>query len=376
MYNSDFFRYSPHESEDSAVASDEEEDDQETEEEEDDDESGNEGYSSQKSHKNRGDRTGGYTEMKEQIYQDKLHHLKSQLEELQNGSLPEYTKKLKRLEGTYRERMRICAVIRDLETDMIEQDFLNEKRSAAREFEEQKVFLRDQLIHELEEKQRMIEAERHNMELTGDTMDIKPISKRQLRRRVHDTGASAGASGYGGGGKRRGGGNGTNGGNGKPVSLVSINFLLDDSDVHEDLKIINKNNRSFGPGGKAQGQGGSGSAGGPGGSGASGSEGPGGGLGGCGNASSASTSSSGAPGGSSYNHRDTRIEEGKLFYEKRWFGRGQSVQVESKTEKFPAMISAIGTEDIQVRKATDNTKLRIYLTWLQKGKYLLRRRAA
>ena len=34
MYNSDFFRYSPHESEDSAVASDEEEDDQETEEEE------------------------------------------------------------------------------------------------------------------------------------------------------------------------------------------------------------------------------------------------------------------------------------------------------------------------------------------------------
>ena len=82
--------------------------------------------------------------------------MKSQLEELQNGALPEYTKKLKRLEGTYRERMRICAVIRDLEADMVEQDFLNEKRSAVREFEEQKVYLRDQLIHELEEKQRMI----------------------------------------------------------------------------------------------------------------------------------------------------------------------------------------------------------------------------
>lgn len=382
MYNSDFFQYSPHESEDSAVASDEE-DDPESEEEEDDDESGNEGYSSQKSHKSRGDRTGGYTEMKEQIYQDKLHHLKSQLEELQNGSLPEYTKKLKRLEGTYRERMRICAVIRDLETDMIEQDFVNEKGSAKREFEEQKVFLRDQLIHELEEKQRMIEAERHNMELTGDTMDIKPISKRQLRRRVHDTGAGgAGVSGYGGGGRRRGGGNGgngSNGGNGKPVSLVSINFLLDDSDVHEDLKIINKNNRAgFGQGSKAGGcgVGGAGGAGGSGAGGASGSDAPGGVLGGCGNASSASTSSSGGPGGSSYNHRDTRIEEGKLFYEKRWFRRGQSVQVESKSEKFPATISAIGTEDIQVRKLSDNTKLRIYLTWLQKGKYLLKRRAA
>ena len=52
--------------------------------------------------------------------------------------------------------MRICAVIRDLEVDMVEQDFMNEKRSAAREYEEQKVYLRDQLIHELEEKQRMI----------------------------------------------------------------------------------------------------------------------------------------------------------------------------------------------------------------------------
>ena len=52
------------------------------------------------------------------------------------------------------------------------------------------------------------------------------------------------------------------------------------------------------------------------------------------------------------------------------------LQVETKTEKFPAMISAIGTEDILVRKASDNTKIRIYLTWLQKGKYLLKRRAA
>ena len=84
MYsNSDFFRYSPHESEDSI-----EEDEEDSEEEEvrsfltnattstrcytvtfkfqDDDES--EGYISQKGHKGRVDR-GGYTEMKEQIYQ-------------------------------------------------------------------------------------------------------------------------------------------------------------------------------------------------------------------------------------------------------------------------------------------------------------------
>jgi len=344
MY-ADFFRYSPHESEDSAVASDEEEEDEDDSELELDGAGGEavgagaEGGGRQRNRQ--------YTEMKEQMYQDKLQHLKRQLEQLNDASLPEYSKKLRRLEGTYRERMRICAVIRDLEVDMVEQDYLNEKRSAVREFEEEKVRLRDQLILELEEKQRLIEAERHTLELTGDNMDIKPISKRNLRRRVHDgggAGGGAGGSGYGND-KRRGG----NGGGGKTISMVSLNFLLEDNDIHDDLKIINKN-RAFAMNKSSQGQQDGGA---------------------CGNASSASTSS----GGGAY-HRDTRIEEGKLFYEKRWFRRGQSVQVESKTEKFPAMITAIGTEDILVRKSTDNTKLRIYLTWLTKGKYILKRRAA
>ena len=75
-------------------------------------------------------------------------------------------------------------------------------------------------------------------------------------------------------------------------------------------------------------------------------------------------------------HRDCRIEEGKLFYEKRWFRRGQSVQVEgSKGEKFPAMISAIGGEAIWVRNSANGTKKRIYLSQLTKGKYILKQRA-
>lgn len=42
-------------------------------------------------------------------------------------------------------------------------------------------------------------------------------------------------------------------------------------------------------------------------------------------------------------HRDIKVVDGKLFYEKRWFRRGQAVQVETKNgDKFPAMISAIG----------------------------------
>jgi hypothetical protein len=39
---------------------------------------------------------------------------------------------------------------------MVEQDFVNEKKSAAREFEDQKIYLRDHLISELEEKQKQV----------------------------------------------------------------------------------------------------------------------------------------------------------------------------------------------------------------------------
>ena len=55
-----------------------------------------------------------------------------------------------------------------------------------REFEDHKIYLRDHLISELEEKQKMIETERHNMELTGDSFELKPISTRKLRRRANE----------------------------------------------------------------------------------------------------------------------------------------------------------------------------------------------
>ena len=41
------------------------------------------------------------------MYQDKLSHLKKQLQQLKDGVLPEYTKKLKKIDQQYKERLRI-----------------------------------------------------------------------------------------------------------------------------------------------------------------------------------------------------------------------------------------------------------------------------
>ncbi len=150
--------------------------DESSEEEEDTDDSFDEGIQPGHAH----------TEMREQMYQDKLAELKQQLSLLQTGQLPEYVRRLRRLEATYRERKRVSEVIREIESDMVEHEFLREKKSAAREFEDHKVYLREQLVAELEEKQKAVEAERHNVELLADTSELKTISTRKLRRRPNE----------------------------------------------------------------------------------------------------------------------------------------------------------------------------------------------
>jgi Sin3 histone deacetylase corepressor complex component SDS3 len=73
---------------------------------------------------------------------------------------------------------------------------------------------------------------------------------------------------------------------------------------------------------------------------------------------------------------ETRIEDGKLLYEKRWFHRGQSVFVEGRDlPKFPANISAIGNDMIWVKRS-DTSKVKINLSNLARGKILIKRRAS
>lgn len=272
-----------------------------------------------------------YTEIKEQMYQDKLNHLKRQLTQLAELTHPDWIRRMKRLDQAYKERMRINAVVKELELEMVEQDYLNEKKNSAREFEDKKVYLREQLIVQLEDKQRMIEQERTSMELTGDSMELKPVITRKLRRRANEPTNGNGYR-YGPGEKRR------------KLQPGGLNYLLDDKEVEDDLRIINKTLVQQGP--KTTGT--------PPHSGSAGS----------GSSSSPSFS------------RDARIEDGKLFYEKRWFRRGQTIYVEGKDgSNYGATISAIGADAVWVRKAEDNTKVSIYLSQLNKGKFFLKRRA-
>ncbi|CAH1378570.1 unnamed protein product [Tenebrio molitor] len=238
-------------------------------------------------------------EIKEQMYQDKLASLKKKLQQLNDGTHHEYNRKVKKLESQYRERIRINILYRDYRFECVERDYIGEKKAAAKDFEDKKIDLRENLISDLEDKKRTIEAERYSMELTGDSMEVKPVMTRKLRRRPNDPIPVPE--------KRR------------KAPTAQITYLLDEKEVENDLKIINRgkvltpvrkpnDSNSLSPGHLHS-------------------------------PLSISSSLNDVP------LIETRIEDGKLLYEKRWFHRGQSVFVEGRDlPKFPANISAIGND--------------------------------
>lgn len=159
-------------------------------------------------------------EIKEQMYQDKLAMLKKKLQQLHDGTLHEYDRRVKKLEYQYKERLRLNTLYRDYMIECVERDYVLEKKAAAKEFDEKKVDLRENLIAELEDKKKTIEAERFSMELTGDSMEVKPVMTRKLRRRPNDPVPVPE--------KRR-----------KPATAQII-YQLDEKEIENDLRVINK----------------------------------------------------------------------------------------------------------------------------------------
>lgn len=69
-------------------------------------------------------------------------------------------------------RLRLNVIHRDYLTEWVERDYILEKKAAVKEFEEKKIDLKDNLLTDMEEKRKIIESDRHTMELTGDSMEV------------------------------------------------------------------------------------------------------------------------------------------------------------------------------------------------------------
>lgn len=204
-----------------------------------------------------------------------------------------------------------------------------------KEYEEKKADLKENLLADFEDKKKMIENERTNMEIV-ESGESRATITRKLRRRPNDPVPVAEK-------RRRIPGSG-------PVSGLVLS--LDDKEIEYDLKLISRGKSTLGNNNNVR-------------------------------YSQNSSLMNNNMGNNnlmmSYNDVnvvDTRIEDGKLLYERRWFHRGQAVYIEgTDVSRFAANISAIvGTDVIMVKRANDGNKFRIYLHQLSSGKITIKRR--
>lgn len=264
------------------------------------------------------------------VYQDKLANLKKQLDDVASGGHPELLKRYKLLERQYSERLRLNSYYRDYLIECVEKDYILEKNAAVKEYEEKKSDLKENLLGDFEDKKKLIESERTSMEII-ESGELRQTITRKLRRRPNDPVPVTE--------KRRKPGSG-------PVSGLVL--MLDEKDIEYDLKLISRGKSII-----------------------------------TNNNIRYSQNSSMTMLYSANNHNDvhhvveTRIEDGKLLYERRWFHRGQAIYVEgTDVSKFSASISAIvGTDVIMVKRQSDSSKFRIYLHQLSSGKISIKRRA-
>lgn len=305
------------------------------------------------------------------MYHDKLAYFRKQLDELDNGVHVEFMRRVRKLEVQYNERLRLNEVYREYLVECVERDYIFEKRSAAKEFDEKKADLKDNLLTDFEDRRKLIETERQSMELTSDSAEIKPTVTRKLRRRPNEPLPVVE--------KRR-----------KPTNGTLV-LMLDDKDVENDLKSINraKGVMTIRPMASSSSSsttsvngGGGGGASSP--SVLSGGGGSGGSSAAAAVAAAAASAAAAALCMSPLSNNDllasqsieTKIEDGKLLYERRWFHRGQPVFVEGKDmPRFPGIISAIN-DVVWVKKLTDNGKVKINTSQLSRGKVSIKRRAS
>ncbi|XP_030568493.1 sin3 histone deacetylase corepressor complex component SDS3 [Drosophila novamexicana] len=275
---------------------------------------------------------GSNSELKEQMYQHKLINLQKQLEELNQLIHPEYMKRVRKLDNQLKERRRLNEIYKDYMRECVERDYILEKKAAQKEFDEKMMDLKDNLIADFEDRKRQIENERYSLELTNDSMEIKTTVTRKLRRRPNEPLPVIE--------KRR-----------KPATGQLLVYQLDDKEIESDLKMIQRGK----PMPLQQN-----------------------GMGSYTNTQQQQQQQQQQQAhnllAESNSYVETRIEDNKLLYERRWFCRGQQIYVEGKDmNKFAATITAIGNEVIWVKRSNES-KFKINMSHLAKGKICIKRR--
>ncbi|XP_062267641.1 breast cancer metastasis-suppressor 1-like protein-A [Platichthys flesus] len=253
-----------------------------------------------------------FTDLKEQLYKERLSQVDIKLQEVMAGCAQEYLEPLANLQENMQIRTKVAGIYRELCLDSVKNKYECEIQAACQHWESEKLLLFDTVQSELEEKIRRLEEDRHSIDITSELWNDGLHSRKNKKK---DPFCPV---------KKK-----------KPVVVSGpyIVYMLQDLDILEDWTAIRKAMASLGP----------------------------------------HRVKVDVPAVKPERHHHVaRSEDDRLFYDNQWYCRGQAICINRKDE-YPtsAIITTINNDEVWFKRL-DGTKSKLYISQLQKGKYTIK----
>ncbi|XP_061100882.1 breast cancer metastasis-suppressor 1-like protein-A isoform X1 [Conger conger] len=252
-----------------------------------------------------------FTDLKDQLYKERLNQVDAKLQEVIAGKAPEYLEPLANLQENMQIRTKVAGIYRELCLESVKNKYDCEIQAAFQHWESEKLLLFDTVQSELEEKIRRLEEDRHSIDITSELWNDELQSRKNKKKDPFSPD------------KKK-----------KPVVVSGpyIVYMLQDLDILEDWTAIRKAMATLGQHRVK---------------------------------TDASTKTD-------KHQHSARSEEGRLFYDGEWYGRGQNICIDRKDE-YPtsAIITTINHDEVWFKRL-DGSKSKLYISQLQKGKYTIK----
>uniref|UniRef100_H2SD45 BRMS1 like transcriptional repressor b n=1 Tax=Takifugu rubripes TaxID=31033 RepID=H2SD45_TAKRU len=213
-----------------------------------------------------------FTDLKEQLYKERLSQVDIKLQEVMAGCAQEYLEPLANLQENMQIRTKVAGIYRGLCLESVKNKYECEIQAACQHWESEKLLLFDTVQSELEEKIRRLEEDRHSIDITSELWNDGIHSRKNKKK---DPFCAV---------KKK-----------KPVVVSGpyIVYMLQDLDILEDWTAIRKAVASLGP----------------------------------------HRVKVDAPAVKpDRHHHVVRSEDGRLFYDNQWYCRGQAICINKKDD--------------------------------------------
>uniref|UniRef100_A0A8C1Q7W7 BRMS1 like transcriptional repressor a n=1 Tax=Cyprinus carpio TaxID=7962 RepID=A0A8C1Q7W7_CYPCA len=256
-----------------------------------------------------------FTDLKDQLYKERLSQIDAKLQEVMSGKSPEYLEPLANLQENMQIRTKVAGIYRELCLESVKNKYDCETQAALQHWESEKLLLFDTVQSELEEKIRRLEEDRHSIDITSELWNDELQSRKNKKKDPFSPD------------KKK-----------KPVVVFLtcarpyIVYMLQDLDILEDWTAIRKAMATLGP---------------------------------------HRVKTDGSSKSDKHQH-NARSEDGRLFYDGEWYSRGQAICIDKKDE-YPtsAIITTVNHDEVWFKRV-DGSKSKLYISQLQKGKYSIK----